>query len=125
MISSIPRTHQTKFHNKLARYFYALLLGGLVNAPLLAQELTSDQLGIHKVGGWRAVSNNQLIIEDHQHSQYLATFKSPCKGLKDTKSIAFANHSSHTINKSSTVILGNGNRCAFKEFTRQLNTAAQ
>ncbi|MEH6357350.1 MAG: DUF6491 family protein [Pseudomonadales bacterium] len=103
-------------------YFTTLLLTSIFSTPLIAQELPSEELGIHKVGSWHAASDTTLIIEDHQHNQYLAILKSPCKGLKSAKSIAFTNHTSNTLSKSSTLILPSGKRCAFKNFTQQLTT---
>ena len=91
----------------------------------MAQELPDEHLGIHKVGSWHAPSDTTLVIEDHQHNQYIATLKIPCTGLKIAKSIAFTNHTSNTLNKSSTVILPNGKRCAFKEFTQQPTATGQ
>jgi len=91
----------------------------------MADETPSKQLGIHQVGNWHATSDTQLIIEDHQRTEYLAVLKSPCDGLEEAKSIAFINHGGNSLNKYSTVILPNGKRCAFKSFAQKTIAAEQ
>ncbi len=106
-------------------YLPTLLLANLINSPVLAADIQSAnspqnlQLGIHQVGSWRATNDSELIIEDHQKNQYLATLKPPCIGLDQAKSIAFTSHGSSTLNQSSSVVLPNGKRCRFSSFGQQ------
>jgi len=106
-------------------YLPSLLLANLISGPALAddtQRANGSQnlhLGIHQVGSWRATNDSELVIEDHQKNQYLATLKPPCTGLEQAKSIAFTSHGSSMLDLSSSVVLPSGKRCPFKSFTRQ------
>jgi Family of unknown function (DUF6491) len=106
-------------------YLPALLLANLISSPTLADDTQSTNtpqnlhLGIHQVGSWRATNDSELVIEDHQKNQYLATLKPPCTGLEKAKSIAFTSHGSSTLDQSSSVVLPNGKRCRFSSFSQQ------
>jgi len=103
----------------LNSFLATLLLSGFIGSPLLATESLDLQLGIHQVGSWHASNDSQLVLEDHQHNQYMATLKSPCNGLIKAKSIAFISNGNNTLDQSSTLVLPNGKRCPFKTFTQQ------
>ena len=96
-----------------------LLLSCLISSTLLATESQKLQLGIHQVGSWHASNDSQLVLEDHQHNQYMATLKPPCDGLIKAKSIAFISNGNNALDQSSTLVLPNGKRCPFKTFTQQ------
>jgi len=106
-------------------YLLTLLLANLISSPVLASDTQSASgsqnlhLGIHQVGSWRATNDSELVIEDHQKNQYLATLSPPCTGLGQAKSIAFTSHGNSTLDQSSSVILPNGKRCRFSSFSQQ------
>jgi hypothetical protein len=95
------------------------------------QERESEQVTLFKTGdesvvihstfgssdikNWRAVDNNTLIIETYRHGRLVATFFSPCPGIRYAETIGFSTMGPFDLDRSTTVILPDGQRCHFKE----------
>jgi len=112
----------------------ALLIGGCAaSAPpgsgneeqvtTFTREEKQDSVVIHSSMGspdiknWRVVDNKTLIIETYRHGELLATFGSPCSGIRSASSLGFSTLGPFELDRSTHVILPDGRRCFIKELT--------
>jgi hypothetical protein len=71
--------------------------------------------GSSDIKNWRVLDNRNMVIETYSHGDFLATFTSPCSGLRFTETIGFSTLGPFELDKSTKVILPDGQRCYFKE----------
>jgi len=106
----------------------ALLVGGCASAPAkeTAEQVTlfekdapdvtiPESLGSPRVRSWRAVDDRTLIIEASGHGELVATFTTPCRGIRFAETLGFATLGPFELDRSTQVILPDGTRCHFKE----------
>ena len=74
-----------------------------------------SSMGSPDIKNWRVVDNKTLIIETYRHGELLATFSSPCSGIRFADSLGFSTLGPFELDKSSTVILPDGRRCFIRE----------
>src|SRR5690606_19758072 len=91
----------------------ALLVGGCASAPAkeTAEQVTlfekdapdvtiPESLGSPRVRSWRAVDDRTLIIEASGHGELVATFTTPCRGIRFAETLGFATLGPFELDKS-------------------------
>ena len=71
--------------------------------------------GSSQIRNWYAPDNNSLIIEVQGKRKYKATFSMPCHGIRFTDSIGFRTTGPFELDRSTQVLLPDGERCYFKD----------
>ncbi len=104
------------------------LLGctGAGQAPVTGERITlfdrdAPDVVIHsgfgspRVRSWRVVDNSTLVIQVTGSPDLVATFMSPCHGIRFAETLGFATMGPFELDRTTTVILPDGRRCPLKE----------
>jgi len=73
-----------------------------------------SSMGSPDIKNWRVVDNKTLIIETYRHGDLLATFASPCSGIRFANSLGFSTMGPFELDKSTRIILPDGRWCSIK-----------
>lgn len=71
--------------------------------------------GSNEIKNWRVLDNYNMVIETYSHGDFLATFSRSCSGLRFTETLGFSTLGPFELDKSTKLILPDGQRCHFKE----------
>src|SRR5690606_19655341 len=68
-----------------------------------------------RVKNWRVVDDSTMVIDTVGHGELVATFMTPCRGIRYAEALGFATMGPFEIDKTTKVVLPDGRRCHFKE----------
>lgn len=71
--------------------------------------------GSSRVKNWRVVDDSTMVIDTVGHGELVATFMTPCRGIRYAEALGFATMGPFEIDRTTRVILPDGRRCHFKE----------
>jgi hypothetical protein len=93
----------------------------VISKPRLDAELMS-----YRIRNWSAPNDHTLILEGADGQQYRAETLGPCFGLAYANRVGFANRGGfQAIDRFSSVVLPDGTRCAFQNFSKVVSPATQ
>lgn len=75
------------------------------------------RLQTYRIDTWSAPSDEVLVVESLDGTQYRATFMGRCLGLRFTDTIGFITRGTNAIDQFSGIVLPDGTRCTFQSFT--------
>ena len=91
-----------------------------LNAPVAK---ASAGVQRYRIRDWSAVNDHTLIIVADDGTRYRAETLGPCQGLGFATHLGFVNRGGfNQIDRTSSVVLGDGTRCPFQSFD-ELQTA--
>lgn len=79
--------------------------------------------GSSDIKDWQVVDSRTLIIETYSHGKLVATLFSSCPGLRTAEVIGFSTMGPFDLDRSTTIILPDGQRCHFKELKELVEPA--
>jgi len=71
--------------------------------------------GSSRIRDWHAPDDRTLIIELIGREKLRATFMSPCIGIRHTETLAFVSRGPFELDRYSSVLLPDGQRCYFSD----------
>lgn len=71
--------------------------------------------GSSQVRGWRVIDDSTMLIETSSKGDLVATFQTPCPGLRFAEVVGFRTMGPFELDRTTTVILPDGRRCYFQE----------
>ncbi len=105
--------------NKTIACLAALLLATLAGGGAVADERAAIRFADYGgIENWRPGPDGSLLVEARNGEWYRATFTSPCRDLKFSQSIGFVTDGLGRLDKFSSVVVSDGQRCYFKTFER-------
>jgi hypothetical protein len=88
----------------------------LINAPIAEP---GAQVQRFRIRDWSAPNDHTIVIVADDGTRYRAETMGPCLGLDFTNQVAFVNRGGfQQIDRFSSVVLGDGTRCAFQSFDK-------
>jgi hypothetical protein len=80
---------------------------------------TNVQIPRYRIRDWSAPNDHTLIVIADDGTRYRAETFGPCFGLDFANRLAFVNKGGfEQVDRYSSVVLGDGTRCAFQSFDR-------
>jgi|GEM_PF-6739251 len=73
--------------------------------------------GSSSLWDWFVLDNRHMVVELNNGDKYLATFMSPCNGLRFTDTVAFETSGPFELDRWTTIHLPDGERCFVKDLT--------
>lgn len=73
--------------------------------------------GSSDIRDWYAPDNRTLIINTYAHGRFKATLAVPCTGLRSAESLGFSTMGPVELDRTTTVILPDGQRCRFNDLS--------
>lgn len=96
------------------------------DASLITRPAVDAELMSYRIRNWNAVNDHTLILEAADGQQYRAETLGPCFGLDYAARLGFANRGGfQTVDRFSSVVLPDGTRCAFQNFSKVVSPASQ
>ncbi len=71
--------------------------------------------GSSQVRGWRVIDDSTMLIETSSKGDLVATFRTPCRGLRFADAVGFRTMGPFELDRTTTVILPDGQRCYFQD----------
>jgi hypothetical protein len=103
-------------HDPAQRYEQATLATSPVDAQLMS----------YRIRNWTALNDHELLLEGMDGQQYRAEMLGPCFGLNTTPRLGFENRGGfQSVDRFSSVVLPDGERCAFQNFNRVVSPASR
>ena len=103
-------------HGTSQRYEQASLQTSPVDADLMS----------YRIRNWTAISDHELVIESTDGTRYRAETLGPCFGMTNAPRLGFENRGGfQQVDRFSSVVLPDGQRCAFQNFNRVVSPASQ
>jgi hypothetical protein len=79
-----------------------------------------------RIRDWAAVNDHMLVVTADDGTRYRAETIGPCLGLNFANRMAFVNRGGfEQVDRFSTVVLGDGTRCALQSFDKLVSAEAQ
>ncbi|HVY81729.1 MAG TPA: DUF6491 family protein [Steroidobacteraceae bacterium] len=98
------------------RYEQASLQTSPVDAGLMS----------YRIRNWTALNDHELMLESMDGTRYRAETLGPCFGLDNAMRLGFENRGGfQQIDRFSSVVLPDGSRCSFQNFSRVVSPASQ
>ena len=96
------------------------------DASVITKAAVDAELMSYRIRNWNAVDDHTLILEGADGQQYRAETLGPCFGLNNAARLGFANRGGfQTVDRFSSVVLPDGTRCAFQNFSKVVSPASQ
>jgi Family of unknown function (DUF6491) len=96
------------------------------DASLITKPAVDAELMSYRIRNWNAPNDHTLILEGADGQQYRAETLGPCFGLDYTSRLGFSNRGGfQTVDRFSSVVLPDGTRCAFQNFSKIVSPASQ
>jgi len=93
--------------------------GGIEQVTLFEKDAADVAIpsgfGSSRVKNWRVVDDSTMVIDTVGHGELVATFMTPCRGIRYAEALGFATMGPFEIDKTTKVVLPDGRRCHFKE----------
>ena len=127
-------------HNKMKLiYLFISILWSIVFSPIIAWANELDQkdpvieediriieskkkdvsiprrYGFSQVEDWQVLDNKHIVLEITGRKKFKATFMNSCHGIRFTEIIALSTMGPFELDKFTTIILPDGQRCHIKE----------
>jgi Family of unknown function (DUF6491) len=103
-------------HGTSQRYEQASLQTSPVDAELMS----------YRIRNWTALNDHELVLEGMDGQHYRAETLGPCFGLNSAARLGFENRGGfQQVDRFSSVVLPDGQRCAFQNFNRVVSPASQ
>jgi hypothetical protein len=103
-------------HGNTQRYEQASLQTSPVDAELMS----------YRIRNWTAISDHELVLESMDGTRYRAETLGPCFGMNSAARLGFENRGGfQQVDRFSSVVLPDGQRCAFQNFNRVVSPASQ
>ena len=71
--------------------------------------------GSSDIRNWRVIDSSTMIIETYRHGELIATFFSPCPGLRFAETLGFRTLGPFDLDRTTRVILPDGSSCQLRE----------
>lgn len=71
--------------------------------------------GSSDIRDWYAPDNETLIISTYSHGKFKGAFMNRCQGVRFAESLGFSTLGPYELDASTTIVLPDGRRCAFRE----------
>ena len=95
------------------------------------EPVVRETFGSSDIKDWYAPDEQTLIIGTHGHGKFRATFANSCTGIRYTETLGFSTQGPFELDRSTVVVLPDGQRCFFRELSayspeqEQLDRAAR
>jgi hypothetical protein len=80
----------------------------------------------YRIRNWTAISDHELVLEGMDGQSYRAETLGPCFGLNSAARLGFENRGGfQQVDRFSSVVLPDGQRCAFQNFNKVVSPASR
>jgi hypothetical protein len=84
------------------------------------------ELMSNRIRNWTAISDHELVLESMDGTRYRAETLGPCFGMTGAARLGFENRGGfQQIDRFSSVVMPDGQRCSFQNFNRVVSPASQ
>ena len=92
----------------------------------LATSPVDAELMSYRIRNWTALNDHELMLESMDGQRYRAETLGPCFGLNSAARLGFENRGGfQQVDRFSSVVLPDGQRCSFQNFNRVVSPASQ